>query len=773
MARDLKLQVLLQAVDKMSGPLNRIAGGSSAVAEKMRDTINASREMEKAQRKISSFKRMNTDLATTAGNLDTAQQRVRDLREQMRLSGGTTNKFKTDFRKANEKVRDLTTKLQEQRRKLGPHGKELRELGISTNNLGEHEEQLKEKIDAANRSLNTQKDRMKAINDQQVRLAGVKDVAGNVRSAAGRVRERGTRLAGQAAVAGAAGGYFFKTQFLDRAAEFEKYQTILKTVTGSEQKAADAMSWVSDFAAKTPYELAEVLESFTRLKAYGIDPMADGLLRTLGDTASAMGKPVMQAVEAIADAVTGENERLKEFGIKGSKDQGVITYEFTNAAGDTMTRSVDASNRKLIQSTLAAIWNEKYAGAMDEQSRTWSGMVSNLSDQWARFTNMVMNHGLFERMKTGLRTLLDEVDRMAANGELQVWAKKVGESLLKFGEGAWRAGTALANVTSSLAHAVGGWENLFYIMTALKVAPLALSLVDLGGSLFTLGTKAAAFAGKSTLITGALTAISGGIRTASIALWGLAMNPVFLAIAAAVAVVAGAAFLIWQNWDWLVAKAAPLLDELKAAYDGGLAGISALILNWSPLGLFYKAFAGAMSWLGVELPDTFTGYGRMIIEGLANGITGSIDWVMSAIGNVADKAEELFRSALGIHSPSRLFAQLGMFTMQGLGIGIERGSDDPLQRLKQTATRIAQGGAIALGMATPIANASAVQIDTRPPVAGAAPAASYVSNDTYNITVQSQPGMSEQTIAQLVVREVSRISRESEARQRSALFDHD
>ena len=37
-----------------------------------------------------------------------------------------------------------------------------------------------------------------------------------------------------------------------------------------------------------------------------------------------MGKPVLQAVEAISDAITGENERLKEFGIKGSKDKELL-----------------------------------------------------------------------------------------------------------------------------------------------------------------------------------------------------------------------------------------------------------------------------------------------------------------------------------------------------------------------------------------------------------------------------------------------------------------
>ena len=101
--------------------------------------------------------------------------------------------------------------------------------------------------------------------------------------------------------------------FVNTAQSFEKYQTILKTTEGSAQAAEKSMQWISEFAVKTPYELDETTDAFVRLRAYGLDP-TNGLLQTLGDTSAAMGKPLMQAVEAIADAITGENERLKKFG---------------------------------------------------------------------------------------------------------------------------------------------------------------------------------------------------------------------------------------------------------------------------------------------------------------------------------------------------------------------------------------------------------------------------------------------------------------------------
>ncbi|CAL1241976.1 hypothetical protein [Candidatus Methylocalor cossyra] len=51
------------------------------------------------------------------------------------------------------------------------------------------------------------------------------------------------------------------------------------------------------FSTETPYELTEVTEAFIRLQSMGLD-------------ASAMGKPIMQFIEAVADASVGEFERL-------------------------------------------------------------------------------------------------------------------------------------------------------------------------------------------------------------------------------------------------------------------------------------------------------------------------------------------------------------------------------------------------------------------------------------------------------------------------------
>ena len=57
--------------------------------------------------------------------------------------------------------------------------------------------------------------------------------------------------------------------------------------------------------------------------------------------------------------------------------------------------------------------------------------------------------------------------------------------------------------------------------------------------------------------------------------------------------------------------------------------------------------------------------------GLANGITAGSSSVINAVANMCQAAVNEARSRLDIHSPSRVFAELGAYTAEGFGIGYE------------------------------------------------------------------------------------------------------
>lgn len=211
-------------------------------------------------------------------------------------------------------------------------------------------------------------------------------------------------------------------------AKFEQFGVALKTVTGSAEAAKKSMSWVQQFAATTPYELDEVLGAFVKLKTRGMDP-TDGTLRSLGDSASAMGKSIDDAVEMMADAVTGEFERLKEFGVTASQAGDKVTFRWMKN-GKTMTETVKKDGTA-IRKALIGIFDGNYGGAMAGQSKTFAGMISNLKDQWTSFQKMVADAGIFDLVKQKLAGVLDWVNRLAANGTLKAWAQQVSDKMVE------------------------------------------------------------------------------------------------------------------------------------------------------------------------------------------------------------------------------------------------------------------------------------------------------------------------------------------------------
>lgn len=261
-------------------------------------------------------------------------------------------------------------------------------------------------------------------------------------------------------------------------AQFETYEATLRTITGSAEEASRSMDWISDFARTTPYEAAQVTQAFVRLKAYGLDPM-DGTLRTVGDAASAMGKNIMDGVEAIADAITGENERLKEFGVRTSVAGDQVTYTWTQN-GEELSRTV-SKNATEIQGALLDIFS-RFNGAMDEQSKTWVGMTSNLAENWTDFLREIGEAGYYDEVKRRLQGVLDTAASWWEDGRAGRAATAISDLLV--------SGMDTAEHLARQAYAIGrGFYN-----AADGVVELASRLNGLSKSANAIGLGAAAVA---------------------------------------------------------------------------------------------------------------------------------------------------------------------------------------------------------------------------------------------------------------------------------------
>lgn len=167
----------------------------------------------------------------------------------------------------------------------------------------------------------------------------------------------------------------FTSKLVSVQREFDILYSSLQTAAGGAQKADVAFAWIKDFAATTPYGLAEVTQAFIKMKNLGLDA-SRGALESYGNTASAMGKSLNQMIEAVADAATGEFERLKEFGIKANKEGEKVTFTFRGVK-QTIQNDADA-----ISGYLRKLGEVEFGGAMELRAKTLDGAISNLGDTW-------------------------------------------------------------------------------------------------------------------------------------------------------------------------------------------------------------------------------------------------------------------------------------------------------------------------------------------------------------------------------------------------------
>lgn len=168
----------------------------------------------------------------------------------------------------------------------------------------------------------------------------------------------------------------------------EKLDAQLKVATGSAEKADIAFADLSSTAGKMPNQLQEITQEFIRLRNLGLKSGERELI-SYGNTAAAMGKSLNQMIEAVADATTGEFERLKEFGIKSRSEGDRVTFTFQGVS--TTVRK----NAEEIENYLRRIGEVQFAGSMAEQMDTIDGKLSVLGDSWFQFTNALAEGGGF------------------------------------------------------------------------------------------------------------------------------------------------------------------------------------------------------------------------------------------------------------------------------------------------------------------------------------------------------------------------------------------
>lgn len=209
-------------------------------------------------------------------------------------------------------------------------------------------------------------------------------------------------------LAGVAASYVSIDRLINTQRTFDKLNAGLITATGSAEGAAAAFDSLQKFAKETPYGLEQSVQAFIRLKNLGLNP-SEAALMSYGNTAAAMGGDLIQMIEAVADATTGEFERLKAFGIKASQENGKVSLVFK---GQTTTIK---NNAKEIEKYLLRLGNVDFAGASTNRMKTLDGSISNLEDTIDSLFLKVSQSGIGDAIKAGVDGASESLETLGDN----------------------------------------------------------------------------------------------------------------------------------------------------------------------------------------------------------------------------------------------------------------------------------------------------------------------------------------------------------------------
>lgn len=331
---------------------------------------------------------------------------------------------------------------------------------------------------------------------------------------------------------------------IDQAANMEQYRNTLNVVMKDHQKAAETFKWAVDFANKTPFETDEIVQATVKLTSYGVE--AKKTLPLIGDMAGVMGKSMDQAVEAIADAQTGELERLKEFGIT---KQMIVEQGNKKLAGiELVNQKGQITNQRAFNAALFSLMQDRFKGGMELQSKTFKGLMSTVSGIWknglARMagidsTGTIIKGSMFDVVKEKVSKLGEVMLRLQEDGTFDKIQSKIAElvsngfdkleqclpSIIAFGE------NILSNAPQIFNSLIDGITNVGDLTK--NIIDLGTYLTDNGPSIIdTVKFIGAGFIGWK-VITGVADGV-GAIQTLSNALGVLKTQ--YLAVAGAKAV---------------------------------------------------------------------------------------------------------------------------------------------------------------------------------------------------------------------------------------------
>lgn len=797
----LRLQFIMEALDKVTGPLKNISGGLSATSRDLAKTQEQLRKFDKLQKQIDGFKAKEARYAADIKQSAEATKNLQELRAKLAATENPTRKLRTEFEKAERETSRLARAIDAGGEELQQMSAKLSDAGIDVSNLARHEDDLANSVYDTNQALKKQQDQLEKIdkakkNSEKLKNMGQKSIGvGAGMTAAGVaiglpiVDATKKAAAFETAMVGVKKRITFETpegfaQFSDDILELSTRVPI----------AAEGLANIASFGAGAKVPESELLQFTESAAVMGVafETSAERAGEMMAQWRAAFGmgqgevETLANKINALVDGRGGDVEAVSGM-VSRIGSLGEVAGAFGDevaAIGHVMSQVGIAEENASTGIKNLLLGLNKGEGATKAQQRAFQKLgldaVQMAKDMQTNAGGAITNvlkriSALPEHARTGLLTQLFGSESVTAIAPMLTKLELLEDNFKLIGDGARYAGSMQAEFAAATEGAEAKAAMMGNAVTATEIKmgrgmlPVVNETADQVNSLVSgMGewiSQNPALAKGIVVFTGAIAVllvliggllIGFGMLAVTAAVIGIGLGPLLLIIAAIAAVAAGV-FLIYDNWGAIMEWLKGFWETVKSTALDAIAKLIEVFLSFTPLGLIIGAMEPVVSYLRNL---DFAALGRDIINGLIKGFKSQFPNLSSTISWIGDSITGIFSKKMDINSPSRVFAALGGDVIAGLDQGLTDNANSPISRITDISAQITRALAIGAGGAAMAASTPALAGNGG--AASASPAAP-ATTAVYNITVNGGGGNA-QDIADQVRAAIEQIERERRGR---------
>ncbi|EOV6850688.1 phage tail tape measure protein [Escherichia coli] len=172
---NLRLQVILNAVDKLTRPFRAAQASSKELAGAIQNTRNSLKELNKQAGRIDEFRKTRSQLAITANNLNAAREEAAKLATQFAATNRPTAAQAKLFSQAKTRVQELQQTYNGLLVAVQRQRQALKESGIDTRQLSSAQRELKKNAEETRQALEGQQKALKRLGEQQARMNAARE----------------------------------------------------------------------------------------------------------------------------------------------------------------------------------------------------------------------------------------------------------------------------------------------------------------------------------------------------------------------------------------------------------------------------------------------------------------------------------------------------------------------------------------------------------------------------------------------------------------------